>query len=93
MLVTVVIYNCVLCFFGDEATKQFNFIFDSICELSFNEFPLEAQKLMLIMIITSEKPIYIQGFMNTQCTREMLKRVRLNLERFLKKVPHEYESY
>lgn len=71
----VVIYIDVLCIFGGEVTVEFDQTFDSIREISWNEFPLKSQKLLLMMIITGNKPIYIQGFMNTDCTHEMLKKV------------------
>lgn len=76
MCVAVVeIYIIVLCLFGGDVSIQFDQMFYTTIEISWNEFPLEAQKLLLMMITIAQKPIYIEGHMNTQCTRETLKKV------------------
>lgn len=77
-LAAVEIYIIVLCLVGGEVSTQFDLMFYSMNEISWSEFPLEAQKLLLMMITIAQKPIYIEGYMNTQCTREMLKKVVLH---------------
>lgn len=76
-LTAVEIYICFLCLLGGEVSTQFDLMFYSSYEISWNEFPLESQKLFKMMIINAQKPVYIQGYMNTQCTHEILKKVRL----------------
>lgn len=74
-LLIVVTYICVLCLFGDGVTSQLELINYSIKQTSWNVFPLETQKHLIIMLINSQRPVYIQGFMNTKCTREVLAKV------------------
>lgn len=74
-LTYVLIYIGFLCFFGDVLTRRFEEVNDSICKCAWNEFPPEVQKMLPFFVMGAQKPIYIQGFMNVQCTREAFKNV------------------
>lgn len=70
-----VIYVGFFCYFGHEVTVGFETVYDSIYQCSWDEFPVEIQKIQAVMIMNAQKPVYIQGFMNTKCSREMFKKV------------------
>lgn len=77
-LVVVMTYIYVLCLFGNEVTANLEQVNRSISESSWNVYPLKMQKYLIVMLIISEEPVYIQGFMNTKCTREVLKKVMIS---------------
>lgn len=66
------------CHFGNEATESYKNVGIFINQLDWYEYPLKMQKDLQLMIAVSQNNIYIQGFGNTRCTREMFKKV-LNL--------------
>lgn len=63
----------VLCFNGDNVSTQFEEINNAFIECGFYQFPLNMQKLLPIMLMTIQKPVYICGYMNTHCTRAAYK--------------------
>lgn len=73
-------YMAVICSFGDKVTSRFGEISDAILECSWYELPVKEQKVLLTMLIVAQKPVYIQGFSSTQCTREFLKKVRFFIQ-------------
>lgn len=60
---------------GDTVTTRFNEVNESIWNCSLNEFPLEIQKFLPMILNATQKPVHIEGFMNVKCTREVLKAV------------------
>lgn len=63
------------CHFGNKATESFLNLSIFIYRLDWYEFPPKMQKDLQLMIAISQENIYIQGFGNTRCTREMFKKV------------------
>lgn len=76
-LMYVLVYIGFMCFFGDEVTNGFEVINDSVYQCSWNEFPLELQKLLPTMMIIAQNLVYVHGYMNTKCTREVLQKVNI----------------
>lgn len=72
-------YMAVICFFGDNVTRKFGAIGDTIGECSWYQLPMKMQKELLTMLIIAQKPVYIQGFSNTHCTLEFLKKVLFSI--------------
>lgn len=60
---------------GDDVTIGFRTVHDSIWECTWYELPLQSQKLFPMMLAAAQKPVYIEGYMNTRCTREAVKKV------------------
>lgn len=73
----VVVYVVFLCFVGEKVTRQFEEISDCLYQCSWNEFPFKMQKIMPTLLTVTQKPVYIEGFMNVRCTREVFKKVFL----------------
>lgn len=76
MLLFVVVYIVFLCLVGDTATTRFEDVNTALWTCSLNEFPLDIQKMLPMILAATQKPIYLEGFMNVCCTREVLKVVR-----------------
>lgn len=74
-LVIVMNIPSVLCLTGDDVRAQFEMVNDLFDECGWYEFPLNTQKLLPMMLIMIQKPVYIQGYMNTRCTRDAFKTV------------------
>lgn len=68
-------YFGLFCYFGDEVTTGFETINESIYQCSWVEFPLDKQKILTILMINSQKSVYIESCMNIRCTRDMFKKV------------------
>lgn len=68
-------YIAVLCMFGNETTTRFDEIYESFCQCPWNEFPLELQKLLPMVLLIAKEPIYLKGYMSVKCTREFMKTV------------------
>lgn len=78
-LLITMIYISVLCMFGDRTASHFEGIHNMMCmQLRWNEFPLGIQKYFPMMLLVMTKPVYVQGYMAVNCTREFMKRVSLS---------------
>ena len=75
MLLFVVVYIVFLCLVGDTATTHFECVNTSLWSCSLNEFPIEIQKTLPMILAATQNPVYMEGFMNVRCTREVLKLV------------------
>lgn len=82
---TTMTFISVLCIFGDETTTQFGRVYERVCECPWNEFPLEIQKYVPMILMTVEKPVYLSGYMSVRNTREFMKQVsdHINWEQIL----------
>lgn len=65
----------MFCFFGDEVTNRFIEISDSIYDLNWYMLPIRERRLMSVMMLVTQKPVYLEGIANIQCTRENFKKV------------------
>lgn len=75
-------YIFVLCIFGDETTTKFEEIHLAIGKCKWNEFPIEIQKLLPLVLRVAQEPIYLGGYMNVRCTRPFMKEVSKQSIRF-----------
>lgn len=62
---------------GNKVTHRFLDIGKAVSGLAWYELPLDIQKNMPMIISTSQKPIFLRGFANTQCTLEVFMNVNL----------------
>lgn len=72
-LAVMMVYLVVLCFWSDEVTFKFGLINGKICECSWYKFPMKTQRLLPVLLMNVQKPVYIEGYMNVRCTRESVK--------------------
>lgn len=55
--------------------RQFHRFDDALCRTNWYRFPIETQKMLLIVMANAQQPILVQGFGNIACTREAFKKV------------------
>lgn len=77
MLVFVLAYMMVMYLIDDRVTTRFDEINASF-GVSLEDFPIEIQRCLPMILSVIQKPVYIKEFMSVQCTREFLKRVTLH---------------
>lgn len=65
----------LFCDFGENVTSRFLSINDVIYECHWYSFPEEVQRILPIIMVSAQKPVYIKGFGNILCTRENFKKV------------------
>lgn len=64
------------CELGERVSQQFNIFDDELRRCRWYLYPLEMQKMLLIILSSTQQPPAIQGYANTVCTRDAFKRVR-----------------
>lgn len=68
----------VFCEFGERVCSEFNIFHEKLCHCDWYLFPLEMQKMLLIILSSTQQPASIQGYANTQCTRDAFKSVNIS---------------
>ena len=81
-LICTLILMCVsiltiffFCEFGDMINTQFDEFDDQLRQCDWYTFPIEMQQLLVIFMTSTQRPAMIQGFANTECTRDAFKKV------------------
>lgn len=65
----------IICELGQRLTDAFGRIADEIENLAWYEFPREIQRMLLIILIRSQRPVELQCFGSISGTRETFKKV------------------
>lgn len=66
----------MLCSFGENVTNAFGDLHPAIFGLPWYLYPVEQQKLVIIMLRASQEPNLISGYFGVTCSHEMYKKVR-----------------
>lgn len=69
----------IFCELGDMVSSQFVVFNDSLERLNWYLFPIEMQKMMIIVMAKTQQPALLRGFGNIVCTRETFKKVIFTL--------------
>lgn len=64
------------CHYGFQITERFDNINDTVYQLEWYTYPTKIQKDLQLIIASSQRSIYIEGFCNTRCTRDKFTKVR-----------------
>lgn len=64
------------CELGDRLSSAFSVISDLIDQFKWYRFPIEVQRMLPIILITTQRPIAIECFGSILCVRAALKSVR-----------------
>lgn len=76
-LSAALLYITYLCLFGEKVTTQFDKVNYSIDQCSWYEFPMEMQRILPMMLMMAQKPVFIEAaYLNIGCSREQLKKVK-----------------
>lgn len=65
------------CEFGKMVTGNFQDLDDIIFQWDWNSFPIEVQRMLPTILISTQKPIVLCGIANIVCDRESFKKVRI----------------
>lgn len=79
LLAAVGFHIGVLCIIGDTVTTRFDEINGALWNCPWFEFPRNVRKCFPMILSFAQKPVYMEGFMNVQCTREVMKKVILEI--------------
>lgn len=63
------------CEFGEMVTKQYDKFYDELCRINWYLLPIEIRKILIIVLIETQRPTIIKGYGNIPCTREAFKMV------------------
>lgn len=76
----------IICELGERLTDHFNEISIGIFQCDWYIFPIDVQKMFLIVLLNAQTPITIRGFGNLNCTRDKFKDVSSLNEKYLFKL-------
>lgn len=75
----VVFWSIVIVFVdcecGERLAQQFNEIDTEYSQSKFYFFPVDLQRMYLILMLDIQQPVYIRGYGNIVCTRDFFKEV------------------
>lgn len=65
----------MFCNFRENITNQFNVINHAINGCDWYLFPHEVQRILPTIMVSTQRPLILRGFVNVVCTREAFKNV------------------
>lgn len=68
----------LLCNFGEQVSSEFELIYNDVYDCDWYTFPIEIQRMVLLIMVSSEKPAVFQGFGNFLLKRETSKMVNFS---------------
>lgn len=66
-----------ICETGQDVSDRSNKFGDEIYKCDWYLLPHKLQRMLIIILINAQEPVYIRGFGNVECTRESFKQVKL----------------
>lgn len=76
----VMMWLFIYCYFGDQMTSRFENIQSTLYLCQWYLLPNKLEKSIPMILRSSQKSIYLQGFGSNSCTRETFKKVFLMLK-------------
>lgn len=64
------------CYFGERVTSAFDDLSKVIYQCEWESFPHEIQRILPVIMLNTQDPIFLRAFDRTPCTRETFKRVK-----------------
>lgn len=68
---------------GDAVANQFDEFTDEFTQCKWYTFPVEMQRMCVIVLANAQQPTAVQGFGNLECTRQSMKRVKFTFYTFI----------
>lgn len=65
------------CDFGEKITTQFQEFNNELNKSNWFEFPIDYQRMYVIVLANAQQMVIVKGFGNIPCTREAMKNVIL----------------
>lgn len=79
--INLVMFSFTALFFycqcGEFVMNEFDEFDDELYRCKWYLFPIEIRRMLVIVMINTQKPLKIRGFFNTVCTREAFKIVSI----------------
>lgn len=76
---TLVVWSFVIefiyCEFSERVCTRFEAVDDKISEIEWYVLPVEIQKMAPIIMMSTQKPVFLRGFANAVLSRETFKKV------------------
>ena len=69
---------CFVCECGEMLTTRFNELGDQLCQCNWYLFPVEMQRMFVIVVVDAQQPTIIRGFDNAPCARDTFKKVTIS---------------
>lgn len=63
------------CESGQRVTNRFSEFHNELCRCDWHLFPIEVQRMLVIVMSNTQQPTTIQGYGNIMCTRNSFKKV------------------
>lgn len=63
------------CEFGERMVEQFDVINDLLFQCDWHVFPVEMQRIFIIVLANTQRHPVVTGFGNVECVREFFKKV------------------
>lgn len=65
----------MFCETGEQISNRLDEVDDAICEIDWNTFPLRAQRMIPMIILTTQHPLNLAAYGDIACARDTFKRV------------------
>lgn len=79
----------VACEVGQRSSNEFNGIYDSICQLEWHLYPIEVQKMFVLIMMYTQEPLEIAFFGSSTCSRDQFKKVQFDGRRFCLRIEND----
>lgn len=66
----IMFFNCEI---GQDVSNQFNKLSDDIWKCDWYLLSHQLQRMLIVIIINAQDPVFIRGFGNVECTRDSFK--------------------
>lgn len=66
----------LLCESGEAVSHQFDEFDNEFWQSNWYLFPIEMQRMLVIVMLNTQRPAIIQGYANTLCSRDAFKTVK-----------------
>lgn len=71
--IIILIDVSLFCLVGHETTTSYENIFEKLCShWNYYELPLDIQKIIPLILMSAEKPVYLKGPIAVCCDREFI---------------------
>lgn len=70
-----IILTFTQCQIGEQVSKQFQAFYDELQQCNWYLFPVDAQQILVVILLNAQQPPIIRGFSNTKFTSDSFKKV------------------
>lgn len=71
-----IVWLYLFCHFGDEVTNRYIYVNDLVYKSAWYLYPIEIRKDIRFAMRVAQRPVFMKGFANIQCTRFIFQKVK-----------------